>query len=54
MAKSRQRGHGEGSIYQRKSDGRWVASFIIEETGRRKYLYGDTRKEVAEVGPGYV
>lgn len=41
------RGNGEGAIYQRKSDGRWVASLIDNQTGKRKYLYGKTRKEVA-------
>ncbi|GAC1635032.1 MAG: site-specific integrase [Ktedonobacteraceae bacterium] len=38
------RGHGEGSIYKRK-DGRWTASISIEH-GKRKYIYGKTRKEV--------
>ncbi|MFL5588067.1 MAG: tyrosine-type recombinase/integrase [Ktedonobacteraceae bacterium] len=38
------RGHGEGSVYQRK-DGRWVASITLEHR-KRKYFYGDTRKEV--------
>lgn len=33
--------YGGGSVYQRKSDKRWVASFIVEETGERKYLYAD-------------
>ena len=46
MAKQKQRGHGEGSIYQRK-DGRWVASLTLEG-GRRKELYGKTRKEAYE------
>jgi len=40
------RGHGEGSIYQRK-DGRWAAS-ITFENHRRKTYYGRTRKEVQE------
>jgi len=40
------RGHGEGSIYQRK-DGRWAASITLEGGGR-KTLYGATRKEVQE------
>jgi integrase len=40
------RGHGEGSIYQRK-DGRWVASITLEHR-KRKYFYGETRKEVQE------
>ena len=40
------RGHGEGSVYQRK-DGRWVASITLEHR-KRKYFYGDTRREVQE------
>lgn len=40
------RGHGEGSIYQRK-DGRWVACMTLENH-KRKYFYGDTRREVQE------
>ena len=40
------RGHGEGSIYQR-SDGRWAGSISLEG-GKRKTLYGKTRKEVQE------
>jgi integrase len=47
----RRRGHGEGSIHQR-SDGRWCAIVDLgrDTTGkrRRKYLYGKTRKEVAD------
>ncbi len=43
MTKRRQRGRGEGSIYQRK-DGRWVASIVLEDHSR-KYYYGETRKE---------
>lgn len=46
MIKRRQRGRGEGSIYQRK-DGRWVASIVLEDHSR-KYYYGQTRKEVYE------
>jgi len=46
MAKPKQRGHGEGSLFQRK-DGRWVAQITLED-GRRKPLYGKTRKEVHE------
>jgi integrase len=38
------RGNGEGSIYQR-SDGRWVGSLWV--SGKRKYLYGRTRQDVA-------
>ncbi|CCF84139.1 tyrosine-type recombinase/integrase [Nitrolancea hollandica] len=45
------RGHGEGSIYQRESDGLWVASVnlgYVDGKRRRKSLYGKTRREVAE------
>lgn len=44
--KQKRRGHGEGSIYQRK-DGRWVAEITLEN-GKRKPMYGKTRKEVAD------
>lgn len=40
------RGKGEGSIY-RRADGRWVGCISLGN-GKRKYLYGKTRKEVAE------
>jgi integrase len=40
------RGHGEGSIYQRKSDGKWVA--YLRVNGKKKYFYADTRKAVAD------
>jgi len=39
------RGKGEGSIYRRK-DGRWVGQYEIN--GKRRYVYGRIRKEVAE------
>src|SRR5216110_418248 len=40
MARQRKRGiKGAGSVYQRKSDGRWVGSFKVEETGKRKSVY---------------
>jgi integrase len=40
MVKQRKRGiKGAGSVYQRKSDGRWTGSFVVEETGKRKYVY---------------
>jgi integrase len=42
----RRRGHNEGSIYQR-TDGRWVASVTLGN-GKRKDVYGSTRREVAE------
>lgn len=40
------RGHGEGSIFQRK-DGRWAATITLEGQ-KRKTFYGKTRKEVQE------
>ena len=45
------RGHGEGAIYQRASDGKWCAVVDLGwEDGRRKRkaLYGKTRSEVAD------
>ena len=47
------RGAGEGSIYKRKSDGRWCGQLTIgtdPKTGKqkRKYFYGDKRKDVAK------
>lgn len=41
------RGNGEGSIYQRKSDGKWVGSITLDN-GKRKVVYGKKRAEVAE------
>ena len=40
----RRRGRGEGSVNRRK-DGRWVGQY--EVNGKRRYVYGRTRKEVA-------
>ncbi len=45
MAKRKRSIHGSGSVYQRKSDGRWVAKFKVEETGKWKELYAKTEKE---------
>ena len=41
------RGNGEGSIYYRNSDGKWVGSITLG-SGKRKVFYGKTRKEVQE------
>jgi integrase len=41
------RGHGDGSIYQRESDGLWVG-YARLETGKRRYVYSKTRVEVAQ------
>ena len=38
------RGHGEGTIYQRQ-DGRWDSRISLEG-GRRKAIYGKTRRDV--------
>jgi integrase len=46
----KRRGSGDGSIHQRK-DGRWVAVIdrgTVAGKRQREYLYGETRKEVAE------
>lgn len=40
------RGNGEGSICQRKSDGKWMGMVTLRD-GKRKYFYGKTRQEVA-------
>jgi integrase len=45
------RGHGEGSIYQRESDGRWVTAIdlgYVNGKRKRTTIYGRTRREVAE------
>jgi integrase len=45
------RGHGEGSIYYRESDGKWCSVVdlgYVNGKRKRKVLYGKTRKEVAE------
>jgi integrase len=47
---AKRRGHGEGSIHQRK-DGSWCAIVDlgwVNGKRKRKYLYGKTRKEVAD------
>ncbi|MDP9367447.1 MAG: site-specific integrase [Chloroflexota bacterium] len=45
------RGQGEGSIYQRESDGLWCTAVhlgYLDGKRRRKVIYGKTRREVAE------
>jgi integrase len=42
---TKRRGHGEGAIYQRKGDGRWVGALILPN-GKRKSLYAKTRADV--------
>jgi hypothetical protein len=44
--KETRRGHGEGAIYQRASDGKWVGSVNLGyENGKRKRktIYGEKR-----------
>src|SRR5258708_101994 len=38
------RGHGEGTLYQRKRDGMWIAEMSLGD-GRRKAFTGKTRQE---------
>jgi integrase len=47
MPKRGRRRKGEGSIFQRKSDGRWVAR-VTNEGGKQKAIYGDTADEVVD------
>ena len=44
MARSRRASYGEGSVYQRESDEKWVA--VVLDEGERRTLYGATRNEV--------
>ncbi|HZU68802.1 MAG TPA: site-specific integrase [Ktedonobacteraceae bacterium] len=41
------RGNGAGSVYRRKSDGKWVGSITLENS-KRKVFYGKTQKEVQD------
>jgi integrase len=43
----KRRKKGEGSIFQRKSDGRWVAR-VTNEDGKQKTIYGDIAQEVVD------
>lgn len=48
---AKRRGHGEGSIYQRSRDGRWVASIdlgYVDGKRKRKRTIHRTRKEAGE------
>lgn len=42
----KRRGPGEGSIYQRASDGRWMGSVTLEESGRKRYVSGSSYADV--------
>lgn len=41
------RGNGAGSIYRRKSDGRWVGAITLDN-GKQKMFYGKTQKEAQD------
>lgn len=43
----KRRGHGEGTVRQRKSDGMWEARVTLPG-GKRKSLYGRTRRDAIE------
>lgn len=45
--KPRTRGNRDGRPYQRSSDGKWVATVYLPN-GKRKPVYGNTRKEAAD------
>jgi integrase len=45
MVKRKRSVPGGGSVYQRTGDGRWVAKFKVEATGRWRELYARTEKE---------
>jgi len=44
--KGKRRDKGEGAIYQRKSDGLWLARFTPHKGAKIKYLSGKTEREV--------
>ena len=49
--KRRRRANGEGSIYQRASDGKWVGSVYVDTTKgvrKRRPVYGNSFDEVRE------
>ncbi len=50
--KKEKRGNGEGSVYQRQSDGKWCASAVVgtDEEGKtiRKTAYGTSRNDALE------
>jgi hypothetical protein len=43
---ARRRGKGEGSIYRRASDGRWIAALIMAD-GRRVVRRASSRRDAA-------
>jgi integrase len=45
VVRTRKRGNGEGSVYQR-SDGKWCGALVV--AGRRRVIYGTTRQDAAQ------
>jgi len=45
--KKEKRANGEGSVYFRESDSKWVGSITLDN-GKRKVFYGKTKKEARE------
>ena len=43
--KNYRRFKGDGSVYQRQSDGRWVGKYKDEYMPRAKYVYAQTENE---------
>lgn len=58
MASKRRSTRGDGSVYKRSSDGRWIASVALGQSADgkqlRKVFYGKTRKEAADKRRDYV
>jgi integrase len=57
MAKVNRRQHGEGSVYRRKSDGRWVAAIELgwrDGKRDRRYFYGLTSDQAIEARTDFV
>ena len=51
MTERRRRGHGEGGVYRRASDGLWVGSLdlgYVDGKRKRRTVYGKTRREALE------
>jgi integrase len=41
------RARGEGSLYRRESDGKWVGA-VTDEDGKRRVVYGETQREARD------
>ena len=47
----KRRAHGAGTVYQRKSDGRWVAAVTID--GKRRSFYRHSEEDAWQVIAAY-